>query len=275
MWGPSFLGPQEKVVGWLHATLVELTDLAARSGTGVHLSKGRMAARFDLGAQLPPQVTMVPGLQSCRSEELPAGFVSGYWGTVPLVDMPRYLDYLTERLAQAGGRLEMRPVRALTEAAQEAPMVVNCSGIGARELVGDHELRPMRGQQVVVENPGLDEFFAEVAEGSEWVNYFPHDNHVVLGGIAQPDNWTLEPDPRTASEILERCAKVEPRLRDARVIGHLVGLRPDRPAVRVEREALGQATSGTAICVHNYGHGSTGVSLSWGCAREAADLVTE
>lgn len=274
MWGPSFLGPPDKVLGWLQSTLTELTGLAACPETGVHLAAGRMAARFDLGSQLPPQVTMIPGLRGCTSEELPAGFVTGHWGTVPLVDMPRYLDYLTRRLMEAGGQMEVRPVRALAEPLQVAPVVVNCSGIGARDLAGDKELRPMRGQHVVVENPGLDEFFAEVAAGPEWVNYFPHGDHVVLGGIAQADEWTLEPDPSIASGILERCASVEPRLAGARVIGHLVGLRPDRPAVRLEREALEGSSSGSAVCVHNYGHGSTGVSLSWGCAREVAALVT-
>jgi D-amino-acid oxidase len=48
----------------------------------------------------------------------------------------------------------------------------------------------------------------------------------------------------------------------------VTGLRPDRPAVRVEAEPLG-----SGLCVHNYGHGGNGVSLSWGCAREAAELV--
>jgi D-amino-acid oxidase len=36
----------------------------------------------------------------------------------------------------------------------------------------------------------------------------------------------------------------------------------------VEREP------GTNI-VHNYGHGGSGVSLSWGCAREAARVVED
>jgi D-amino-acid oxidase len=274
MWGPSFVGPPEKVLGWLRTTLAELTELAARPGdTGVHLARGRMVARSDLGTRLPPQVTMIPELERCRPEELPEGFVSGYWGTVPLVDMPRYLDHLEGRLVRAGCRIELRSLHSLSEAMGEAPVVVNCTGVGARRLTGDQELRPMWGQHVVVENPGLDEFFAEIARGAEWANYFPHGDHVVLGGIAKADDWSLEPDPVTAAGIVERCARVEPRLRDARVVGHLVGLRPDRPAVRVERETLEGPTGDTMTCVHNYGHGGTGVSLSWGCAREAAALV--
>jgi len=53
------------------------------------------------------------------------------------------------------------------------------------------------------------------------------------------------------------------------VRAHQVGLRPARPTVRVELEHFEGAW-----CVHNYGHGGRGVTLSWGCAREAAALLT-
>jgi D-amino-acid oxidase len=49
----------------------------------------------------------------------------------------------------------------------------------------------------------------------------------------------------------------------------VTGLRPDRHAVRLEAEV-----SGSTRYIHNYGHGGNGVSLSWGCAREAAQLAT-
>jgi D-amino-acid oxidase len=47
-----------------------------------------------------------------------------------------------------------------------------------------------------------------------------------------------------------------------------VGLRPGRASVRVEAESRRGAR-----LVHDYGHGGSGVTLSWGCAREAAALA--
>jgi D-amino-acid oxidase len=72
-----------------------------------------------------------------------------------------------------------------------------------------------------------------------------------------------------ATRILRDCAAVEPRLNGARVVGHQVGLRPFRPQVRLEAEATGDGP----LVVHNYGHGGAGITLSWGCAREAAALA--
>jgi D-amino-acid oxidase len=108
----------------------------------------------------------------------------------------------------------------------------------------------------------------ELTVESEWVSYFPHRDRVVCGGIRLPDRWDRTPDPEVTDRIVARCRRVQPRLRDAEIIEVVTGLRPDRPAVRVEAEPLG-----SGLCVHNYGHGGNGVSLSWGCAREAAELA--
>jgi D-amino-acid oxidase len=59
-----------------------------------------------------------------------------------------------------------------------------------------------------------------------------------------------------------------PALAGARVRAHRVGLRPARPAVRLEAEHRDGRT-----VVHDYGHGGAGVTLSWGCADEVAALV--
>nr|WP_254877025.1 FAD-dependent oxidoreductase [Verrucosispora sp. NA02020] len=183
----------------------------------------------------------------------------------PLVDMPVYLGYLRRRYEGAGGVVEIRRIDAFDQAAGVTPVVVNCAGLGARHLVPDPELVPIRGQLVVVKNPGITEFFSEdTGLSPDLTHLYPHGETVVVGGTALPGDWSREPDPDTAAAIITRCAEIEPRLRDARVIAHRVGLRPTRPCVRVEQERL----DGIRV-IHNYGHGGAGLTLCWGCASEA------
>ena len=77
-------------------------------------------------------------------------------------------------------------------------------------------------------------------------------------------------DPTAASRSrLRRLAPVN--VASDRVIRTVVGLRPFRPSGFVVRaESLGDK-----LLVHNYGHGGGGVTLSWGTARLAADLIAE
>src|SRR3712207_6872420 len=56
------------------------------------------------------------------------------------------------------------------ELAEEARVVVNCAGLGARELVGDGEMRPIRGQVLRVANPGLERFFLDEDRKSTRLN---------------------------------------------------------------------------------------------------------
>jgi D-amino-acid oxidase len=268
MWGPSFQEPAGRVLEWTRTSLDDFRVLAELAGTGVRMASGRIVARTPPGDEVPPPLRLLPELRPCTPEDLPEGFAAGFRATVPLADMPRYLAYLRSRLAAAGVDVEGRDVASLSEAAAEAPVVVNCAGLGARRLAGDLSVRPARGQHVVVTNPGLDEYLLELATGGEWTSYFPHPGRVLLGGNSIPDSWDREPDPAFTSLVRSRCAAAEPRLGQATVLETLVGLRPDRPAVRVEREPLAGGW-----CVHNYGHGGHGVSLSWGCAREAARLA--
>ena len=261
MVGPSFAPPGDPNELRERVGTEEFTALADVAGSGVALRRGRLASR-----QGGPPLS---GWQPCSPAELPQGFVGGFWAVLPLVDMPTYLAYLTRRLLAAGGEVVEAGVDSLIEVANEAPLVANCAGLGARELVPDPSLRAVRGQQVVVDNPGLEEFFISAPFEPDWTAYWPYSDHVILGSTQDEGDERLEPDLALAEEILRRCIEVEPRLAHARVRGHQVGLRPARPSIRLEVEQLGDAR-----CVHNYGHGGSGVTLSWGCAREAASLLT-
>lgn len=260
VWGPVNIGSHERVLPWASLTLDVLTKLAGEPGTGVRLATGAEVTRQPAG--LPFWSGLLPGLRRLTASELAPGFVTGWRYTSPLADMPVYLDYLRGRFEAAGGTLTIGPVTSLSL----APVVVNCTGIAARELVPDPLMYPVRGQVVIADNPGLEEFLISRDEPATGVSYlFPHGGTVLIGGTVQTGAESLDPDPATAQAILDQAARLEPRLRGVTVRGHRVGLRPCRPEVRLEREVLGGS-----VVWHNYGHGGAGISVSWGCAAEVA-----
>lgn len=263
MWGSTLAGPRGKAGRWALASLRRFRELAARPASGVALATGTLLSRS--GAA--PPAGLFPGVE-LRPVAPPRGFALAREVTLPLVDMPRLLAHLQATLEAAGVTVERRRVASLADAAGEARVVVNATGLGARELAGDRTLTAVRGQHVVVEDPGLTRFLMTEPTGPAWTGILPHGEHVVLGGVAQAGDEDREPRAADAERILEAAIALEPRLRDARVLEHQVGLRPARPEVRVEAERLGDA-----LVVHDYGHGGCGVGLAWGCAEEVVALV--
>lgn len=267
MWGPYLVDPKDKVDQWSRHSLEVFRQLATDPATGVRITSGIEASRH---ADAPPDwATTLPGFQPCEPGALPPGFTTGYRFQVPLIDMPAYLDYLQTRLLSAGATLTQATVTDLDDPAL-GPTVVNCTGLGARQLAADPDLHPIRGQHVVVTNPGIADFFSEdTGTSPDLLCIYPHGDTVVLGGTAITNRGDVAPDPQAAEAILNRCAAVEPRLARARVLAHRVGARPTRSAVRVEADHRPDDRT----ILHNYGHGGAGVTLSWGCAYEIEALI--
>jgi D-amino-acid oxidase len=260
-----------ETLGWVEHSLRVFADLAQDSNSGVQLAPALAVGELSASqAMSSAAAALIPDLRPADAADVPEGFGAGFRATVPMIDMPHYLDYLTRRLASAGCEIEERPVQSLDEAADAAGIVVNCAGLAAGALTGDDTVQPLFGQHVVLTNPGLRQPFVQINDGPEWTCYFPHPQRVVCGGISIPGRWDTAADPDLTERILQRCRVVEPRLNDAEVIEVITGLRPDRPSVRVEAEPLGRAR-----CIHNYGHGGNGVTLSWGCAREVVSLASD
>jgi D-amino-acid oxidase len=284
IWGPHLVEDSPRATQWRRATLSVLRELAAERGTGVRVVAGVQA---DRGA--PPPLGPPPAwlaelgpVTPCLRSSLPAGFTSGWRYAAPLAHMPTYLGYLQARFEKAGGLVETATVTSLAAAARGrgARAVVNCTGMGARDLVPDPEVTPYRGQVMLAANPGISEFFIGPADDTaDLVYLFPHGDAVVLGGTEVAGDWSMEPVPALADRILRDCEAVEPRLRGAKILDHRVGLRPYRPQIRLEAEpAAGDnwhPDSQIPLLVHNYGHGGAGITMSWGCAREAAALAAE
>jgi D-amino-acid oxidase len=216
----------------------------------------RRAARF------PPRA----------AERASPDFVDGFVADgIPVIEMPLYLAWLTQRFSSLGGRFVVRALTTFDEAFDDHDVVVNCAGLGARELAGDDSMIAIRGQVVRVEQFGLDRYVLD-EQASDGIAYvYPRSKDVVLGGTREFGDESIEPDPKTARAIVERCAALEPRVAGARILSHGVGLRPGRPAVR----RVADRSRGGELLVHDYGHAGSGVTLSWGCAEDVAAIISE
>ena len=259
IWYPYRAFPYERVTAWSASTYTQLEAIAADPDSGVRMMEGTELHRSRVGD--PWWRTAVPTLT--RVTAMTAPYVDGWTFRTPVVEMPLYLPWLAARFEQGGGSITRMALTALPD---QAEVVVNASGLGARLMAADTGVLPVRGQVVYVEQLGLDRWWLD-GEGPTYV--VPRSADIVVGGTDEEGDWSRTPDPDTAARILQRAAVLVPELARARVLRHKVGLRPARPQVRLEREELGD---GRAV-VHCYGHGGAGVTLSWGCADEVATLV--
>ena len=258
IWFPYRVGPRDRVRQWAARGRDRLLALVGEPAAGVDALVGYECddgdARPWWAAAMDVERTVAPV----------AGAPPAWRFLAPRVEPSLFLPWLTAQLATAPERARVDDLDAIAGDA-----VILCAGLGARTLATDPSIAPLRGQVVIVE-PGTiptDLMFTD-DRGREPIFYMiPRRGEVVLGGSSEPADPSdpLVPDPAVTARILERCRRFgwEPgSVRRARV-----GLRPYRPAVRLERD------SDRPRVIHCYGHGGAGYTLAFGCAEEIAGLL--
>jgi D-amino-acid oxidase len=272
VWYPYKAQPADKVTAWGADAYRVFKQMAADAETGVAMAD---VLEYRPGPSPDPWwVSAVEGFRHATPGELPAGYADGYVFAAPVIDTGVYLDYLLRTFRARGGWVVQRTVRDLSEAFAQSRVVVNCAGLGARELVGDRDLHASRGQVVRVRPNGFRRVVLD-DDGPDGVTYIvPRHRDIVLGGTDEEGNESTQPDPEATRGILRRCANLAPAfasITEDDILSVVCGLRPVRSTVRVEAER----PAPDRLLVHNYGHGGAGVTLSWGCARAAVALVAE
>ncbi len=159
VWFPYDAEPADKVIPWSLITYERLRELAGDSQSGVSMIEIRQFTRAreipipgwakDLGAH---PISVIPSEfeGSLTIPAFPSIFSDGYALTVPLIDTTIYLDYLANRFYTTAGRIESAHISKAEEIPRDFGLIINCAGIGARELVYDSELEPPRGQVAIV-----------------------------------------------------------------------------------------------------------------------------
>jgi len=258
VWFPYRVGPPEAVARWAARGRARLLALVDERAAGVDALVGY---ECDDREELPWWAA--PG-EVERVAAPVAGAPPAWRFRAPRVEPARFLPWLTAQLA--------RPVRiARVDELDAVPgeAVVNCTGLGARALAGDHALLGLRGQVVVVEPGDLPAAVTFTDDRGHQPLFYaiPRRDEVVLGGTSDPsaDGDPLIPDPAVTERILTRCRALGWAPGPVRRVR--VGLRPYRAGVRLERDPARPRV------VHCYGHGGAGFTLAHGCAEDVVGLL--
>jgi D-amino-acid oxidase len=266
IWYPYDAGRSDKTIAWALETYRTLVVLARETRSGVSIIELREFSRT--GEIEIPKWALPLGARPLHSNsEIPTAFASGFAINVPLMDTTIYLDYLARRFGDAGG--EIHPNRRfiqLEDVDRSFDLIINCTGVGARMLVQDSDLEPHRGQVAIV--PKIDLPYAVVCNESPLMYALPRIKGCVFGGTNQlSDDCAV--DPSATVRIVAECSRIL-GIKKPDVLGERVGIRPfRRSGVRVERAQL---RDGRPL-IHDYGHGGSGFTLSWGCAKAVAKLA--
>ncbi|HEU5230836.1 MAG TPA: FAD-dependent oxidoreductase [Ktedonobacteraceae bacterium] len=270
IWYPYKAYPIDKVTAWGKVAFQEFKRLEHSEGCGVFMAT--IMELKPIPSADPWWVAAVDSFRHANKEELPPGYPDGYIFEAPVIDTRIFLDYLVQTFQAQGGLIIQRSITSLAEAFEHSAIVVNCSGLGACTLVGDHDLHPARGQTIRIKHNGYRMGVVDEEGANKLAYIVPRTSDIILGGTYEEHNESTEIDPEETQAILQRCGRIAPQfpsIRPEDILSVQCGLRPVRSTIRLEAERVAP----DRLLLHNYGHGGAGITLSWGCAAAVVELL--
>ncbi|XP_046487176.1 D-aspartate oxidase [Neodiprion pinetum] len=284
LWTPYLLGstPAEDVLRWSGETyrwMLSIWKSESAGDAGVSLIPITRVTSDARGVPEQAWTSTVFGshrmsLGDLRrlNEEQAAEYTSGWQFITFTAEPTRLIPWILAKFKSLGGNIVKRKISKLDELVDESfDLLVNCTGLGARDLIGDATMQPVRGQVSRVEASWAFHVFLVEDEAGNYV--IPNVESVVLGGTHQENDYDCRIREEDEKFIHEGCCKLLPALRECNIIKRWVGLRPGRPRVRLETESREAENGKKFTVIHNYGHGGSGVTLCWGCALDVVRIV--
>jgi glycine/D-amino acid oxidase-like deaminating enzyme len=162
----------------------------------------------------PSEVLLKPG-----EHPFPAKYAR--WGPTIRIEPNIYLDALIRDFQLWGGRIVVRKFDTQRDlAALREPIIMNCTGLGARDLFGDKDLIPLKGQlTVLVPQPEVNYHTGSggrpTTPGSLGIHMMPRNDGIILGGTSQRDVWSMEPDENERKRVVDGHIELFGKMRNA------------------------------------------------------------
>uniref|UniRef100_A0A0K0E809 DAO domain-containing protein n=1 Tax=Strongyloides stercoralis TaxID=6248 RepID=A0A0K0E809_STRER len=182
----------------------------------------------------------------------------------------KYVPWIKNILQKKGIKFIEKEINNVNEIGKDYDIVVNCGGLNGGKISGDDDtVYPIRG--VVLE---LDSVWHKHFNYKDFVNFtIPMSNSVALGTVKQEHRSDTEITDADRKEIWENYLKIHPTMKEAKVISEWCNLRPERKVIRLESEMRELENGKKYLLIHNYGHGSNGFTLHWGCALKVVEFI--
>ena len=224
---------------------------------------------------VPSEISFLPAFDKWKlitSSNIPGGYKSAiFFESIPFVDPTKALPWLLRKFIKAGGKIKYlkHKIDDLEKFVKEIPqnIIFNCTGLGAKKLLDDKELRPMRGQIIIINN----KFHDWSVLGDDGFYVFPRRTETILGGTTEIDEWEEETTAGAMERIFTNAKRVIPKLRKKDILRVYAGLRPYRASGA--KIALNKVSGKKHV--QSIGFGGSGWTFCWGAAERAVLLAVD
>jgi glycine/D-amino acid oxidase-like deaminating enzyme len=191
-------------VSWIDSYALRDTEPSARRRTA------------DADPLLPPELRTGSTLLGPGEHPFPTRYATA--GTTLRIEPSIYLDALMRDFLRLDGGIVIRRFDTPRDlAGLDEPTVVNCTGLGSRELFGDRELTPLKGQLMVLV-PQQDVNYATfggLPGAGGFIHMQPRADGIALGGTSVEGDWSLEPDEEARRRIVGEHMRLFDEMRGA------------------------------------------------------------
>lgn len=276
LWRPFKGYPEKQFLALCQASLAKFDALSKDKQSGVTWTTSVEIYAKDQQHEKPNW------MEGLNSAEIPPGlehlcdqYPNIYASISPLINSRIYRPFLFEKYKQLDGKLEIATIENLNVLMQEQfHIIINCTGEQAQNLVADKATSAVRGQVLRVKLPNKfgPKFHICCENPLAFIIYREQTQDWIIGATYQKDDLEKNPRLEDTEILLHNANRLWPGIKEkAEILETLVGFRCERSSLRLAAETSLDNT----LIVHNYGHGGSGYTASWGCADSVVQYCND